>query len=448
MKIPQTPPDHIQLLLKMAAEGATDKLLGAPPPVGTPGEYLHWDKLRRLPMPEGWTPEELWTAIKFKRGSALKHIPLLDKKGMTFVYGVPDEVARQLHEIDMGGGGAIGVAEPITNAQTRDQYVVQSLMQEAITSSQLEGAVTTREVAKEMIRTGREPRDKSERMIRNNFATMRRIMEIREQPLTRDLVFEIHRIVTEKALDNASAAGRYRNAGETVAVEDAYGEVFHNPPPAPELPGRMDAMCDFANGRTPDFFVHPAIRAIILHFWLAYDHPFVDGNGRTARALFYWSMLHHGYWLFEFISISSILVQSPAKYAQSFLYTETDGNDLTYFIMHQADVIRRAIADLHAYINRRTRELRETESLLRSVTALNHRQEALIGHALRHPHARYTIEGHRLSHGVAYDTARNDLLGLQKQGFLEMKKSGKALVFFGVANLAEKVSSAAPSPRA
>ena len=87
---------------------------------------------------------------------------------------------------------------------------------------------------------------------------------------------------------------------------------------------------------------HHHIRAIILHFWLAYGHPFVDGNGRTARALFYWAMLHEGYWLFEFISISNILRKAPAQYGLSFLYSETDDNDLTYFIVAQTKVIRRA----------------------------------------------------------------------------------------------------------
>lgn len=61
----------------------------------------------------------------------------------------------------------------------------------------------------------------------------------------------------------------------------------------------MTAMCAFPNGHLPDTFIHPAIRAIILHFWLGYDHPFVDGNGRTARALFYWAMLRQNYSLFE-----------------------------------------------------------------------------------------------------------------------------------------------------
>lgn len=52
-----------------------------------------------------------------------------------------------------------------------------------------------------------------------------------------------------------------------------------------------------------------------LHFMLGYEHPFVDGNGRVARAMFDWAMLRNGYWLFEFISVSRIIRQAPAKYA-------------------------------------------------------------------------------------------------------------------------------------
>jgi len=120
--------------------------------------------------------------------------------------------------------------------------------------------------------------------------------------------------------------------------------------------------------------MHPVLRAILLRFWLAYDHPFVHGNGRTARALFYWSMLRQQYWLFEYISISEILLRAPAKYALAFLHTETDRNDLTYFIVHQATVIRRAIQELHVYIQRKAQELASTEAVLKSGADLNHRQ--------------------------------------------------------------------------
>src|SRR5439155_13308472 len=186
--------------------------------------------------------------------------------------------------------------------------------------------------------------------------------------------------------------------------------------------GRLDALCAFANDvrsqaeGSAKSFIHPAVRSILLHFWLAYDHPFVDGNGRTARALFYWSMLRQGYWLFEFVSISEILVKAPAQYATSFLYTEIDNNDATYFLLYQCEVIRRAITSLHDYIDRKSKELRETEAVLRGTTELNHRQQALITHALRHPGTRYTIEGHRRSHAIVYETARHDLMALAELG--------------------------------
>ncbi len=211
--------------------------------------------------------------------------------------------------------------------------MVRSLIEEVITSSQLEGAVTTREVAKKMLREDRRPSNRSEQMIVNNYHTMNHILTLKDQPLTKEPVFEIHREISEGTLNISDGAGRFRRKDEDINVSDIDGTGFHTPPPAEELESRMNAMCDFANGKTPEGFLHPVIRAIVLHFWLAYNHPFVDGNGRTARALFYRQMLYSNYWMFEFISISQFLRKAPTRYAMAFLHTETDENDLTYFII-------------------------------------------------------------------------------------------------------------------
>jgi Fic family protein len=181
------------------------------------------------------------------------------------------------------------------------------------------------------------------------------------------------------------------------------------------------------------------VRAILLHFWLAYDHPFVDGNGRTARALFYWAMLHNGYWLFEYISISNILRKAPAKYERSFLYTETDDNDLTYFLVMQSRVIRRAIRELHIYIERKTTEMREVESHMRALDLFNHRQAEVIRHALKHPGQRYTFTSHQKSHNIVYQTARTDLLDLSQRGVLAKKKRGKQMVFVAPEDISERL---------
>ncbi len=277
-------------------------------------------------------------------------------------------------------------------------------------------------------------------MILNNFLTMSRLGELKNKPLTKDLVFEIHRLITEDTLDDPTAAGRFRRDKEKVVVNDLYGEVYHDPPPAAQLGDRMKAMCDFANEKAPSGFVHPVLRSIILHFWLAYDHPFADGNGRTARALFYWSMLRHNYWLCEYISISPIILKAPGRYQLAFLFTETDENDLTYFILYHLDVMQRAIRQLHDYIKRKSEQVRKLDSELRGVVVLNHRQRALIGHALRHSSQVYTIQSHRLSHNVVYETARKDLTDLVKRGLLTAWKAGRTWCFTPVSDLEMRLS--------
>lgn len=446
MKLPQTPPPFDTHFHKLSTERRAQIMFFGPADKSTGGKYFHWNELRRRTPPNGLTAEEWWFAIKFWRTHELRPMPLRDKHGRPFVFSAPDSLQKGLHEIDRGLGFALNLPESFMQPEVRDGYIVSALLQESITSSQLEGAVTTREVAKEMLRTGRPPRDKSERMILNNYRTMQRIQDLRSEALTPELVFELHRRVTEDTLEKADAAGRFRRAEENVRVEDMEGNVFHDPPAAGELPSRLAAMCDFANGRTPDYFVHPVIRAIILHFWLAYDHPFVDGNGRTARTLFYWSMLHQGYSLFEFISISQILLRAPARYAEAFLFTETDGNDLTYFVLHQAQVIHEAVEALHTYAARKTAELKSTDKLLRGMTGLNHRQQALLGHALRESAARYLIEGHKRSHAVTFPTARNDLFNLVERGLLTVAKEGRFNVFRPVTDLKEKLQRVAELP--
>jgi len=437
MRIPETPPpfDHRRLLDAKNFDAIAKCVHSA----FRQPRYFHWDDLRYRTPPDGLTREEWWGALKFKRTTQTQMVPLLDKKAKQFSFNLPDVVAELLHYIDRGGGTLVQLPEPVTNPDERDRYVVRSLMEEAITSSQLEGAATTREVAKKMLAEGRTPRDRGERMILNNYVTMRRITELKGEPLTPELVLNIHRMVSEDALDVADGAGRLRRADERIDVADNDGQVLHDPPPAEELPQRLVAMCDFANAKTPDYFIHPVIRGIILHFWLAYDHPFVDGNGRTARALFYWQMLHAGYWLFEFISISQILRKAPVQYGMAFLQTETDDNDLTYFILHQAEVIRKALKELHDYVERKSRETRTCMRLLGGFADLNHRQQALLTHAVRHPGFIYNIAGHMSRHGIVYDTARLDLLDLAKRGLLEQRKTGRALGFVAPPDLEKRL---------
>ena len=449
MKPPRTPKPLEDLLAEHGHRLPAMLGQGLHPTVG--GRYLHWDRLRHLAPPDDLDHEEWWLWVKLSRRSQSRPLPLRDTGGRPFFFMLPDRVQEALHRIDSQLRGRIGVSERVETPDTRDRFIIDSLIEEAITSSQLEGASTTRAAAKDMLRAGRRPRDHSERMIHNNYRAMETVRRIRSEALALPAVLRLHAMLTDDTLDDPEAAGRIqRPEDKRVQVIDHRDQrVLHTPPPAEELPDRLAAMIRFANREADEDggFLHPVIRAIVLHFWLAYEHPFEDGNGRTARALFYWSMLHHDYWMFEFISISRQLVQAPVRYARAFLHTETDGNDLTYFIVHQIGVILRALDDLDTWIERKIGETREVERILKGSTSLNHRQLALLAHALRHPDAACTIREHRTSHGVAYATARADLLRLAELGLLDQRRIGKKASVFDTPPDLEARIRALPSRR-
>ena len=304
--------------------------------------------------------------------------------------------------------------------QARQHYLVNSLMEEAIRSSQLEGASTSRRVAKEMLRSGRAPRDRSEQMIINNFRALQFMRDRADEAIAPSQIIELQRMLTEGTLDEGAAGGRLQTPDEerVVVLDRVDGSVLHVPPSADELPGRLTALCDFANEDDDDHFVHPVVRSILLHLWLAHDHPFEDGNGRTARTLLYWSMARRGYWLVEYLSISKILRKAPGAYNRALLLTETDGNDATYFLLHQLGVIEQAVDELHGYLRRKVRDVQDVERLVRNSDAFNHRELALLGDAVRDPSSTYTYAAHARSHGVTHETARVDLLHLARLGLL------------------------------
>jgi Fic family protein len=436
-----SPPPDISTVMQDMAASRLIEILQAVAKEGQRSDYVHWDKLRHLTPPKGLKVEEWWMAIRM--GRALAVLPLWDSDGRPFGYQTPPQAQRLLHYIDQHCSGEIKMAEVVTtDHQAQRHYLVSSLMEEAIRSSQLEGATTTRRIAKELLRSGREPRDRSERMILNNYRALQFMRDDMGDRLTPKLVVRLQEILTEDTLDDPSGSGRMQAPSEDrVVVSNDLGEVIHMPPPTTELPDRMQAMCDFANQPDDDgVFMHPVVRGILLHFWLAYDHPFQDGNGRTARALFYWYMRTRGYWLIEYLSISRILRKSAGRYSRAFLFTETDHGDTTYFVLHQLEVIKQAVDELQVYLRRKVKEVQDVERMIKSADEFNHRQLALLGDVIRHPENMYTYRSHAASHKVSQETARADLAGLSKRGLVKQRRSGKTHVYGGAANLTDALA--------
>ena len=454
MRIPERAPSLTESIAAMTASGSAERLTSLMPFIAATthaGRYLHWADMRHRVPPSGLSRHEWWLATLLGRESQFQALPLAAKDGRPFRFALPGPVMIDLHHIDRDAAGRIQAADGTPSASDPQRYLLSSFFEEAITSSQLEGASTTRREAAAMLRSGRKPRDKSEKMIFNNYRAMESVRALKGESLTPARVLDLHRMLTEGTLDDPADAGRLRQSDDVHVVDGRDNSIIHEPPPCSELPRRLAELCDFANaGENASPFVHPVVRAILLHFMIGYDHPFVDGNGRVARALFYWAMARGGYWMMEYASISHILRKAPARYMRAYLYSETDNNDTTYFLLHQLATIRRAIAALHEYLDQKTRERRETEQLMASSpnlrTRFNHRQVTLLNHALRTTGEPYRIDVHRNSQRVSYQTARNDLLSLEEMGLLERDKQGNAYVFFAPGDLRDRLAAIAKTP--
>lgn len=404
--------------------------------------YMHWDELRYKTPPEAMTLEEWWLSLKFARRSQYRAVDLSDKNGQAFQFTMTDRLLKQSEQITRRASGQIRTPDDVFGTTGRNQYIVRSLVEEAITSSQLEGASTSRRVAIEMLDSKRDPRNKSELMIYNNYQAMERIRTSLAEPLTTEFVLELHRILTDGTLEDPSDAGRLETLDhQRVAVWD--NEIcVHEPPSADQLPQRLQALCDFANGDTPEgAYIPPVVRAVIVDFMVGYDHYFADGNGRTARALFYWCMLKQEYWLSEYVAISKIFKKAPSRYSTAYLLTEDDERDLTYFIHYQLDVFIRALDELDDHLQAKVQEAADIRSALASKTVeFNFRQAEILEKLARDENERVSVRQYRDRFRVSHETARADLNDLTKHGYLTKQKVGRSYLWRPTPQLINKLS--------
>ncbi len=380
-------------------------------------EYLYWDKVKY--KSKKIKSEELWGAVKLSRFLKTQEV----KFGKyTFNYVITDYIQKSLHFFDLNIGGNLGATIRIADTE-KTKYLISSIMEEAISSSQMEGAATTRKKAKEMLQKELKPKSKSEQMILNNFITIQHVIEHKNEDLTLENLAYIHGLISKNTLEKSDEEGFFRNNDDIFVVNHLTSEVVHQPPSNTEVSQLLNELCLFFNQDTENF-IHPIIKGIIIHFMIAWIHPFSDGNGRTARTLFYWYMLKNGYWLTEYLSISRIIKDTKSQYEKAFLYSEMDDNDLTYFVTYHIKTMDKAIAALKEYIGRKQKEVIQAAQFLK-IPNINERQAQII--KLLNEESDRVLNSKEIENRfqISNFTARSDLKGLVGLGFLEIIQVNK-----------------------
>ena len=296
MKIPERSPDVANLM-------DTGVLSTSPEIIGYAKEfnekYLHWDDLRHRDLGNA-DRMEVWKVMKFLRMMCSDTVDIGD---LRLSYSTSDGYIQQtLQSIDSRMTSSTLLSNGIDGETVLS---VSSVMEESIASSQLEGASTTTKVAKRLLRSNQQPKDRSERMILNNYRAMQLIKERIDRPLSSELIKEIHRVITDGLMDDPSASGEFRD-DDSIAIRSIYEDVtYHVPVGHDRIASMIDGLCEYAN--TDGRYVHPIVKGIIIHYILAYIHPFLDGNGRVSRSLFYWYCMKNGYSVMEYLSISKMI---------------------------------------------------------------------------------------------------------------------------------------------
>ena len=377
-------------------------------------EYLHWDKVKYLGFKKN--DINLWKEIKLIRKLISKKFVLNNKHPISLEYGVNDFLQQKLHYLDFNFGAGIQ-KEQLLSDLDKHQYLSNALMEESIFSSMIEGATTTRVKAKDMLRKGKKPNNKSEQMILNNYKTIQYISENKSEEITIHKLFEIHKLVTENTLEEENC-GVFRNTNEVLVMNQITGEIVHTPPSFKELEELMQSFCDFFNNNPKEEFIHPIVKASILHFLIGYIHPFVDGNGRTARALFYWYLLKNGYWLTEYLSISRVILKTKTQYEKAYIYSEIDEMNVSYFIHYQVKVLTQAFEDLKDYLSKKKKEENKLNKYLK-VSNINERQAQILYWIEDDANRYFSVKEIENVFSVTNQTARTDIEELVDQDFLK-----------------------------
>ena len=401
--------------------------------------YAYWDRIKYKKFSSNAPIEKIWAAIKFCRWLKSSPTVIMNEDGKFFRwYTHLPKLEEFIHKIDLNTGGHLSLSGSDIDEKNKMKFISRGIIEEAIASSQLEGASTTRKLAKRFLSEGRKPHTENEHMILNNYNSMKAIEEdFKNKPLGIDLLLELHSMIVKNTVSKKELFC-FRKDSDNIVVEDPLGQfTYHTPPKISFVESEIKRFIDFANDSSEGHFLHPVIKAIMLHFWVGYLHPFTDGNGRLARLIFYWYLLSKGYWAFSYLPISSMIRKSPSQYAKSYIYSEQDDLDLTYFIDYNVRKIKLAMKDFERYIQKVSYRNKRMNMKAKSNFDLNERQIQLVQYYYENEDEYTTPTMHMNHYQISKSTAIRDLQYLLEQNFVFLKRNRKKACYFATEKIKE-----------
>lgn len=372
------------------------------------------DIIHRLPV--SLPISKVWPELQKARRKKSENLPLLTIDDAPFWWVLTESISSQADEVI-----SLARREIVFDRPEYEEAFREAVLDEAVYSSVIEGAFTTKKEAREFIHEGRAPKNKSEQMVKNNYEALTYVLEHIDEPITAHTIFDIYALVTKDTLEADVTTDTYRN--ESVFVQSNRGEIIHTAPGAEKVPGMMASLLEFITNNE----LSPLIKACIAHFYFVYVHPFIDGNGRTARALSFMMLLQAGYDFFRYFSISGVIAEERAKYYKAIKDVEDDDFDMTYFIDYYTGMLACAVKAMEERLVDKV-VMEQTLDKLKAA-GMNSRVIEGAKWILTSPNQSITIKAWQKKFGVVLETARQDLFKLEDAGIVHRKLVKRQYVF-------------------
>lgn len=377
-------------------------------------------------LPNNLALGEFWQEVVKFRKQKSEILPFNDQTGQNFWYFLTPVLQKEIYEIDSSGKDSL---YRVVKKEIENELIKDSLIEEALYSSVIEGAFSTMKRLRELVEKERKPVDINDQMVLNNYHAMQFILQEKHKELSVDFILKLHKIVTEKTLfEDEAYAGRFRD--DVVYVKDKRRDiVIYTPPSAGQVEPAMKQLIEWVNEKNDAHFIHPLIKASFIHFYFVYIHPFFDGNGRTARALFYYFMIKNGYEFFKYFSISVVVQKTKIQYYKAIKDTEDCNADITYFLLYMATTI---LESIHLVTERIAQHYQRDFVFIRlkeKGVLLSVRQEKFLKRFLVSDKRAITIKAYKDWFKVVYETARRDLEDLTAKGILLKSKHRRQFMY-------------------
>ena len=252
------------------------------------------------------------------------------------------------------------------------------------------------------------------------------IQDTKEKEITEEIIKKIHEITVHRILPENSI-GTYRKQ-QVVVKNSQTGEVTFRPPPPVEVPFLIVDFLTWVNLSNADI-IHSAIKAAIVHYELVRIHPFLDGNGRVARATATLVLFQEGYDVKRFFSLEEHYDREPLHYYDALQRVEKDKGDLTNWIEYFCEGLSIELTRIKEKVKSISTDLKIKKSLGGQQVALSERQIKIIEY-IQENGLLQNKAFFELFPMISEDTVLRELKDLQKKGIIKKEGTTKGVRYF------------------